>query len=91
MVIEMLKKKKGKLYRQTPEAVLKADEENFYIPYTEIIQVELFKKFFERRIRITIGIRKHEFAFLNENEYCRCMFALRPLLSDKLHDHIRKR
>lgn len=82
---EKLQEKKEKLYRQSAEAVLKADERNFDIPYVEIIQVELFKQlFFRRKIRITIGIRKHEFTFLNEHEYYRCMFALRPLLHDKL-------
>jgi len=82
---EKMREKKEKLYRQSAEAVLKADQRNFAIPYVEIIQVELFKKlFFRRKIRITTGIRKHEFTFLNENEYYRCMFALRPLLHDKL-------
>ena len=81
----MLKMKKEELYKQSPEDILKADKRNFAIPYVEIVKVELFKRFFFfRKIRITTGTKKHGFTLLNENEYYRCMFALRPLLSNRL-------
>jgi len=76
--------KKEKLHKLSPEGILKADRKNFAIPYVEITKVELFKNWLGQKLRITVGTKKHEFSLRKSNDYYKCMFALRPLLSNKL-------
>ena len=77
-------KKIKELSKLPPEDILADNKKNFAIPYTDIIQVELFKKMLSRKIRITAGTTKHEFRLSKPKELTTYINALRPVLADKL-------
>ena len=76
--------KKEKLGKLSPESILTADTENYAIPCSEIIKAEISKGFLGPKIKITAGINKHQFKLKNNNEYDKCMHALKPVLGDRL-------
>jgi len=80
----MRAKKKEQLSKLSPESILTADKKNFAIPYTEVTKVELFKKMLGRKVRITVGAKKHEFSLSKPKEFENYVNVLQPLLGDKL-------
>ena len=76
--------KKEKLCRLSPESILTADKKNFAIPYSDVIRLEMSKGFLGSKVKIMIGVNKHQFKLRNTNEYYKCMSALKTVLEDKL-------
>ena len=78
-------KKEEQLSEFSPESILKADKKNLEIPYTEITQVELFKKWLVGKLlRITVGKTKRVFIVDKPKKLQDCANALRPILGDKM-------
>ena len=59
--IPFAKRNAKKLSLLSPEAILKADEKNFAIPYSDIIEVEMKKGILSGKIKIFTGTKKYEF------------------------------
>ncbi len=81
---EMTDERKEKLGKLSPERILTADKKNFAIPYSDVIRLEMSKGFLGSKVKIMIGVNKHQFKLRNTNEYYKCMSALKPVLEDKL-------
>jgi len=78
-------KKTEELSKLPPEDILADNKRSFAIPYTDIIQVELFKRVFSgRQIRITAGTTKYQFRLAKPKELANYVNILRPVLTDKL-------
>ena len=78
-------RKKEKLGKLSPETILTDDKKSFAIPYTEITRLEMSKRFLGGpKVKITVGVNKHQFTLKDTNEYFKCMSALKPVLEDKL-------
>ena len=81
---EMTDEKKEKLGKLSPEGILTADKKNFAIPYSDVTRLEMSKGFLGSKVKIMIGVNKHQFKLRNTNEYYKCMSALKTVLEDKL-------
>ena len=73
-----------RLSKLSPEEILVADgNNNFAIPYSEIIKMEFFKKMLRRKIRITAA-KTLEYSLRKPWQYKKYVDALRQVLPDKL-------
>ena len=78
-------KKLKELSKVSPESILTDNKNNFAIPYSDIIQVEMFKKMLSgRQIRINMGTKKQQFRLSNPRKYKEYADILKSVLGDKL-------
>lgn len=78
-------KKAEELSKLPPESILADNKKNYAISYTDIIQVELFKKMLSgQQIRITAGKDKYQFRLSKPKEVANYINILRSVFGDKL-------
>ena len=86
LIDDLVSKKPSDLAGMSIEDVLKADKNNYAIPHSDIIKVEINKKGFITKpsIWISTATKKHIFLILNEEMFDRCVNLVHTTLSGKL-------
>ena len=86
LIDDLVSKKPSDLAGMSIEDILKADKDNYAIPHSDIIKVEIKKKGFITKpsIWISTATKKHIFLILNEEMFDRCVNLVHTTLSGKL-------